>query len=345
MTQWLHGWPRPALACFLTTCLGACGGGGGGGSPAGSDGGAAAVTTMALTEGDSLSYEFSATDQATSNTKIRFFTRGYTDFQADGSYTQTTTFSDDLPRQVHSMTAAGQWTASTVFTGQGKCKNSVPVNSVGSALAVGQQWSQTYTQTCGAVIGSPVTVTGRVEAIEPVTTPVGAFSAYRVVLTEVGSPAPGSSATGSYEKKTTCWREVHLLQDVACDEVLTRTDASGAVSSVRNLSKLVGLSVARFEGSVPTVARFAGYWSMDISTASSFEACSVFASESGALTGYCMGAWRSLVGTVDAQGNWQIAQTGASDVFDGTANAVRVAGKRTSRYTELNGRAWSGWHN
>lgn len=341
MTQWLQGWPRPALACFLTICLGACGGGG---SPAGSDGGAAAVTTIALTEGDSLSYELSATDQATSNTKTSFFTRGYTDFQVDGSYTQTTTFSDDLPRQVHSMTAAGQWTGTTVFTGQGNCKNSVPVNSVGSALAVGQQWSQTYTQTCGAVVGNPVTLTGRVEAIEPVTTPAGSFSAYRVVLTEVGSPATGGSATGSYEKKTTCWREVHLLQDVACDEVLTRTDASGTVSSVRNLTKLVGLSVARFEASVPTVARFAGSWSMDIALDSSFDVCSVFASETGVLTGHCMGAWRDLVGTVDAQGHWQISQPNYSDVFNGTANAVRVSGTRISTNAQSNGRAWSGWH-
>lgn len=342
MTRWLHGWPRPALACFLTTFIVACGGGGG--SPAGSNGGAATVATTALTEGDSLTYQLSTTDLSASNTKSSFFTRGYNGFQVDGSYQQTTTFSDGTLRQVRSMNADGQWTGTVSFTSDRPCRNSVPVNSVGSALAVGQQWSQTYTQTCGAVVGNVVTLTGRVEAIEPVTTPAGSFSAYRVVLTEVGSPATGGSATGSYEKKTICWREVHLLQDVACDEVLTRTDASGTVSSVRNLTKLVGMSVARFEASVPTVARFAGSWSMDIALDSSFDVCSVFASESGVLTGHCMGAWRDLVGSVDAQGHWQISQPNYSDVFNGTANAVRVSGTRISTNAQSNGRAWSGWH-
>lgn len=294
-------------------------------------------------EGDSLTYALSSTNQSTSATTGSFFTRVYTGFQSDGSFAQTTTFSQ-AQRQTRTMTSDGRWLSSTALAAEGQCTNSVPVNTVGSALTVGQQWSISYTQTCQSNLTTVATLVGKVEGIESVATPAGTFSAYKVVQTESGSQTSGGKVSGAYEKQATCWREVHLLQDLACDEVLTSTTSTGLVTTVQNSSKLIGMSVAKFVGSVPTVARFAGAWSMDLSTAQGFDACSVVANEAGVLKGYCMGGLRDLVGTVDVNGNWRASKLPSPDSFDGAGNPLSISGTRTSSSAQLNGLGWTARH-
>ena len=349
MSRLLGERARLATACFLTMSLCACGGGGGStsgaGSSTGSTDGSAAITTTAVGAGDSLTYALTSTDPSTSTTTGSFYTRTYTGFQADGSFLQTTTFSN-AQRQTRVMTSDGKWTSSTAMTADGQCTNSVPVNTVGSALTVGQNWSVSYTQTCQSNLTTVATLAGSVDGIESVTTPAGTFNTYKVVQKETGSQTSGGNATSSYEKRVTCWREVHMLQDVACDEVLTSTSPAGLVTTMQNASKLIGMSVTKFAGSVPTVARFAGSWSMNLSVPQTFYACSAVASETGTLKGYCMGAQRDLVGTVDVNGSWHATKLGfsSSDSYDGIATPLTISGTQTSSSAIFNGMSWTGQH-
>ncbi|MDD0840690.1 hypothetical protein PSQ40_19085 [Curvibacter sp. HBC61] len=287
-----------------------------------------------------MTYALTSTDPSTSATTGSFYTRTYTGFQADGSFLQTTTFSN-AQRQTRSMTTDGKWTSNTAMTADGKCTNSVPVNTVGSALTVGQSWSVSYTQTCQSNLTTVATLAGSVNGIESVTTPAGTFNAYKVVQTETGSQTSVGNTTSSYEKRATCWREVHMLQDVACDEVVTSTSATGLVTSTQNSSKLIGMSVTKFAGSVPTVARFAGSWSIALRVPQSITYCSAVANETGALKGSCMGALRDLVGTVDVNGSWHATRLGSSpsDSYDGTANTLAISNTQTN-----NGMSWTAQH-
>lgn len=188
---------RPLFAgLFVSTLCAGCGGGGSGISASAPPPAAAAYTFAHPTAGAHLVYGDTLIDNL-SNTINRTLATDVTALNADGSF--ATREQDPSGSHVVSGTvdhtfyptdntvnAAGQRVAWSVTGAAGNTVScSVTAGHAGapSPLTVGQSWSASYTEVCGAGAGIDYTQSGTLMGVETLTVPAGTFSAFKFLST------------------------------------------------------------------------------------------------------------------------------------------------------------------
>lgn len=285
------------VGIVLAATLTGCGGGGGSSAPF-------ATPTPSPSAGDYYTFTLNHSASNTSPYSLSY-TRAYPTMNGNGSGVRVDTYSTTAyPTRTNNLdTALGIANFSFVSGGLTTiCTNTPSYDIAPRTAVVGKTWNNSSTQTCTG--GSPSTSTfnstGSATAVESVVTPVGTFTATKLVFTQT------EVRSGSYTQviNYTCWVDVATGRTVKCDYPFTYTPVVGSVVTGTESIILAGFSASGFASS-PTVARFAGTWSGSYTGSSSGTCSSLVVSTTGAITGSCVdvnvGAF-TVTGTVNTSG-------------------------------------------
>lgn len=309
-----------ALASVATLIV-ACGGGG-----SGSGGGLVASTTSVISTGDYFTYAFSSTP-VTGTPTAYTFTRYMTNVKPDQSFVTDFTYSNGTAKSTYDTNSDFQelsW-----ISGSTSCNNSPLTTQVGSVknLKVGTTWDLKYTRTCITSNTSTVyayTYKGSVTASEPYVIAGLTFDTYKLVYTQ-----EYQTSTNRFSANYTCWRDKNFDRTLACEWSYANyangsTVTTAATSGVGSY-KLYAFNVANFTNNKPSVARFAGDWTLNWN-GDGTGTCSITANIVGGVTGTCTQkspyATSSITGTVDINGGLNITSGVGSTISGGLTSPI-----------------------
>lgn len=290
---------------------------------------------FAISAGDSITYLYTSTSQGIGQVvgPQGYRTRYFTAVTPEGSYQDQTSY-QQAGSMVNQRNINNDRQVLSTYTNsnQSTCTYTQP-NTFGKNLSVGLTFDISSSYSCTNSTGYSVRTKGSVVSSELKSIPVGKFDSYKVVYTTTYSSI---SSDFSWVNSYTCWYGKFINEQIACDWEYVNNTGSSYVASF----SIVGLSIANYSDSKPTVARFAGSWSLEWSGSNS-GACDITVGSSGSIIGTCPGGV-AVSGSIDVNGAVTVSTLSGATIGIGNATSTISANGTWTNASEFG--TWKATH-